>query len=114
MIPSRGNGRTVVQFRPGWLATVQSDVQRVFSGTFLKQIKNDALVLDLRALPELSEKETAVIDKLVSKLAQRSRVHILAGRHFGALVTFSDLENRADLFLTREELELFLSESSYV
>ncbi|MEQ9367110.1 MAG: response regulator [Leptospirales bacterium] len=114
--PSRSQGRTTLIFRPGWLATIQDDVRSVLTATFLKQIQNDVLIFDLRALPDLSEDEVSVIDKLVLKIsdaigapAEDRRILLLAGRHFGALVTFGDLETKAELFLTREELDVFIN-----
>lgn len=118
LVPTRSQGRTTLIFRPGWLATVQEDVRSVLTAKFLKQIQNDVLIFDLRALPEMSGDEVAVIDKLVLKVShalgadpEERRVLLLAGRHFGALVTHGDLEMKAELFLTREELDVFIQET---
>lgn len=118
LVPARSHGRTTLIFRPGWLTTIQEDIRTVLTTTFLKQIQNDVLIFDLRALSDMSGDEVSVIDKLVQKISSavgvadgERRILLLAGRHFGALVTFGDLENKAELFLTREELEIYVNEA---
>ncbi len=118
IVPARNHGRTTLLFQPGWLATIQEDLRTVLTATFLKQIQKDVLVFDLRPLPDLNGDEVAVIDKLVRKISdavgadpEERRILLLAGRHFGALVTHGDLETKAELFLTREELDIFIEET---
>lgn len=123
LVVAKGTDRTTLVFRPGWRATVQADVRNVLTSAFLKRIQNDHVIFDLRAPTEMVAPEVTLLEALVGKLSKAlgpspgtgspdRRILILAGRHFGALVTFGDLENKSELFLTREELEAYISETS--
>jgi len=103
-------GRTLITLREGWRDAVLKNAKTLFPPALLNRIKHDQVIFDLRNLSILQPAEAPIVARLASLFA--GRVSILAGRHFGALVANSDLEENARLFLSPEELDAFFESAA--
>lgn len=85
-----------------------SDVKTVFNNFFMKQVHGKVCVFDIRNVNDMNSRETEDFVKIVS-LFSESVVKIVAGRHYGTIVSSTDLEDRAELFLSFGDLELAMN-----
>lgn len=83
----------------------QNEAKTVFNAFFLKQVNGKICAFDLRGLEELTE---TGIKELVSVLSmfKGSIIKIVAGKHYGEIVSMTDIEAFAELFLSYGDLEL--------
>lgn len=85
----------------------QNDVKTVFNAFFLKQNHGRVCVFDLRGLDEMTQAGMNELSVILS-LFQSSKIKIVAGRHYGEIVSMTDIEENAELFLSYGDLELTL------
>lgn len=102
--------RTLITLREGWREAVLKNARSLFPAALLNRIKHGPVVLDLRSLSSLQPAGAPLVAKIAGLFA--GRVSVLAGRHFGVLVAHSDLEERANLFLSPEELDAFFENAA--
>jgi len=86
----------------------QNDVKTVFNSFFMKQIHGKTTIFDMRNVSEMKEPDIEEFGKIVEMFAD-STVKIVAGRHYGTIVTATDLEEKAELFLSFGDLELAMN-----
>ncbi len=86
----------------------QNDVKTVFNSFFMKQIHGKITIFDMRNVSEMKEPDIEEFEKIVAMFAD-STVKIVAGRHYGTIVTATDLEEKAELFLSFGDLELAMN-----
>jgi twitching motility two-component system response regulator PilH len=82
------------------------DAKGIFNEAFLKIIKNDIIVLDLRGLVEFQKDDVVVIEKLITILGN-CKVNMVAGKYYGSLVQYTDVEDSVNLFITYGDFEIF-------
>lgn len=88
----------------------QSDARTVFNPFLLKQMAGKTCIFDMRSVTELSDEDLGRLADMV-KLFSISKLKIVAGRHYGAIVAKTELEEQAELFLSFGDLELALNTS---
>lgn len=104
----RAGGRTTLLFRRPISATAMAEEMKdIFSKTFVNMIQKDQVVLDLRALLELGADDIVNLGTLLEMLSD-VKVAIVAGRHYGALVAGSDLDDEIPLCISHGDLEVYL------
>jgi len=83
----------------------QADAKKVFNSFFLKQVHGRICVFDLRGIEELTQ---AGINELLLLLAlfAGAKVKIVTGKHYGEIVSMTNIEEKAELFLSFGDLEL--------
>ncbi|MCE9600130.1 MAG: response regulator [Spirochaetia bacterium] len=100
----RRTGRTDIAILSGLKDFAFAEARTVFNSFFLKVIKDDLVVLDLRAIPNIAETEIKLVEQMITVLGG-ARVHLLAGRHFGLVISETDLATQMPVFFTQEEME---------
>lgn len=86
----------------------QSDAKTVFNNFFLKQVHSKTCIFDMRNVSEMTGADIEEFGKIIA-LFTDSTVKIVAGRHYGTIVTATDLEEKAELFLSFGDLELAMN-----
>ena len=86
----------------------QNDVKKVFNAFFLKQVHGKVCVFDLHNVEEMNEAAMNELMVIISLFAG-STVKIVAGRHYGEIVSMTDIEEKAELFLSFGDLELAMN-----
>ncbi len=100
---SRGSGRTLITFQAPADLGLYHKATLEFSPDFIEQVRNDHVIMDLRALPEFNHEGVKVFLK-IRELFKDIDPLIVAGRNYGHLLGESmvlDLK----LFLSGEELK---------
>lgn len=80
----------------------------VFNPFFLKMIKHDLVILDIRQVPSLNEAELRMVEQFVTVLGGAG-VLVLAGKHLGMIVAQTELGTKNKVFFTVDELEAHVS-----
>lgn len=86
----------------------QSDEKTVFNSFFMKQVHGKICIFDMRNVNEMKDQDVDGFVKIVEMFTE-STVKIVAGRHYGAIVAATDLEEKAELFLSFGDLELSMN-----
>ncbi|MCB1143878.1 MAG: response regulator [Leptospiraceae bacterium] len=111
IVVSKLETHTMITFHSGLKKHVIPEIKNVFKKDFLESILNTETCLDLRSLPELTEEEVAMLEKIVLIFGNK-KISILAGRNLGPILTHADeLEEKVNLFMSPEEFEEFLKNS---
>lgn len=83
----------------------QNDARKVFNAFFLKQIHGRVCVFDLRSIEEITPAGMSELMVILSLFAG-SKIKIVAGKHYGEIVAMTNIEEKAELFLSFGDLEL--------
>lgn len=100
-------GRTTIKFYSGVSKYVAPEIRRVFTREFFESTLEDVIILDIRAIPHLNEEDLKILEKILLLFGDK-RINILTGKHLGVLLAETDFENKANLFMSNEEIEEFL------
>lgn len=82
-----------------------SDARTIFNPFFIKQVAGKVCVFDLRSLDELSAAGMKELESFIGLLGS-SKIKIVTGKHYGEIVSMTDIEDKAELFLSFGDLEL--------
>lgn len=104
----RQHGRTDIILLSGLKDYAVPEARTVLNPFFLKLIKDDTVILDIRAIPNIPETDVRLLEEMIASISS-PRIHLLAGRHLGLLVSETDLAMTLPLFFSVEELEKHLS-----
>jgi len=104
----RDPGLTIISF----LSTLTDkslleDAKKMFNPAFFRNIQHDRCVFDLRVMPEVTEKDLLILERLL-EFFKAHETYIVAGRHMGALLAKSDLQEKTEVFISHGDLMLFL------
>ncbi len=83
----------------------QNDVKTVFNSFFMKQVHDKVCIFDIRSVEEMQDRDIEELVRIVN-LFPESRKKIITGRHYGAIVASTDLDQKAELFLSFGDFEL--------
>ncbi len=83
----------------------QRDVKTVFNNFFMKQIHGKICIFDIRNVGEMQKQDIEEFVNIVNMFSGTTK-KIVAGRHYGAIVASTNLEEIAELFLSFGDLEL--------
>ena len=86
----------------------QNDVKTVFNSFFMKQIHGKISIFDIRNVNEMKDEDIEEFVKIINMFSETKK-KIVAGRHYGAIVASTNLEEQADLFLSFGDLELAMN-----
>jgi len=107
IIITRQTSKTILKFR--WKldsSNVIDEAKKILKKSFLDIIKGDAIILDLRYIPEFQDSNISVINELLEILTGME-TYIVAGRHFGKISLSGNFADN-QLFITYEDLEKYL------
>lgn len=106
---SRGTGTTLISFKTGIKdREVLAEARKVFNAVFLKLVRNDNIVFDLRSLGAVDAEDATVLS-VIAGLFTEKEVNIVAGRHYGTLVSLVDFDERVRLHISFGDLEVYLN-----
>lgn len=100
-------GRTTIQFYSGISKYVAHEIRHVFTRDFLASIANDIVTIDIRFIPSLDIEDLNILEKILLLFGDK-KINILTGRHLGIILSETELGEKANLFMSKEELEEFL------
>jgi CheY-like chemotaxis protein len=105
----RDRGLAIVEFRSK-LADKKliQELRSIFTPTFIKQTSRDIKVLDIRGVPEVEENDLSILNTIIS-IISASNLHVIAGTHYGTIVSSSDLEENIHLYITFGDFELWFN-----
>lgn len=87
---------------------VQNDVKTVFNQFFMKQVHGKPVIFDIKGMNDFNGDDVKELVKILSMFAD-SKIMIVTGKHYGTIVSSSDLEDSVELFLSYGDLELALN-----
>lgn len=102
---SRSHRRTAFEFPGGINAGAVADFTALLQGPLGAQSRQDFYIFDLRAQPELTREQATALANM-ARIADSSRVYVLAGRNFARLLEADMAEER--LFLSESDLEDYM------
>ena len=106
---SRKGDMSVIMMRGGITEKgFQNDVKTVFNNFFMKQISGKICIFDIRNVTEMENQDVEEFVK-ITLMFSGSKIKIVAGRHYGVIVGGTDLEEKAELFLSFGDLELAMN-----
>lgn len=82
------------------------EAKTVFNPFFFKQIMNRDCILDLRAVMDFEPTDVKILEILL-KLFVNREVLVVAGRHFGAIVSGVNLDDSVQVFISFGDMELY-------
>ena len=83
----------------------QNDLKTVFNTFFMKQVHGRTCIFDIKAMNDFSDDDVSELESLLS-LFRDSKIKIVTGKHYGTIVSSSNLDEKAELFLSFGDLEL--------
>jgi len=104
----RQKGRTDIALLSGLKDYAVPEARTVLNPFFLRLIKSDIVILDIRAIPNIPETEVRLLEDMIATIGS-TRMHLLAGRHLGLILAETDLAVDTPVFFSAEELEKHLS-----
>lgn len=104
----RAQGQTRISLVSNLREHAFAELRVVLNAFFLRLIKNDQIVLDIRLVPEMPPGDARLVEQIVTVLGG-SKVIILAGKHLGLLVSGTELASTNTVFLSEEELDAHMS-----
>lgn len=103
----RAQGQTRISLLSNLREHSFAELRVVLNAFFLRLIKNDQIILDIRLVPEMPPGDARLVEQIVTVLGG-SKVILLAGKHLGLLVSGTELATTNTVFLSEEELEAHL------
>ena len=86
-----------------------ADAKKLIHSSFLKMIKNDIKLIDLRGLNEFKSSDINILIGIIS-LFGSEEIHLVAGKHYGELVSSSNIEERVRLYISFGDFEVFINQ----
>ncbi|HPB82371.1 MAG TPA: response regulator [Spirochaetota bacterium] len=109
IVVTRNGGVTFITPRMSLSSkTFLEEARQVFNSSFLRMVAKDRVVVDLRALPEFSENDIKPLEAIIALLAPM-KLNVIAGKHYGDVITLTDIDDRHNLFITEGDFEVFLA-----
>lgn len=86
----------------------QNDVKTIFNNFFMKQVYGKTCIFDIRNVSEMENQDIEEFVRIINMFSD-SKKKIVAGRHYGAIVATTNLEELTELFLSFGDLELAMN-----
>ena len=87
------------------------ELKTLLSPAFLKSIASDFVSIDLRNVPDISPEEAAILEKLLGLFGQK-RISLIAGKHMGVLIASTNIQDKAEIFMSLAEFETYVEKQS--
>lgn len=105
----RRDGRAIVTlFDNLTVPDVRQALTQTLTPEFFQGLGLDPLVIDLRPIPGMSSVEVPVLKQALAGAGGAERVHVVAGRNFGELLSGADSGLEFTLYLSFGDMELNL------
>lgn len=103
----RAQGQTRITVLSALREYALGELKVVLNAFFLKLIRNDLVILDIRHIPEIPPGDARLVEQIVTVLGAE-KVILVAGKHLGLLVSGTELASTNKVFLSEEELNAHL------
>lgn len=100
----RSYGMTKLQFLGDLRTQCLADIKHILTPTFLKNSQKDQIVLDLSLMPELPEKDLAILEHLVSIFLPR-KISILAAGNMQTISRSHSIMKHSHLYFDTEQFD---------
>lgn len=107
LIVERKSGVTRVQFINLHVANINDQVKKAFSPTLMRLAARDTFILDIRNLDTFETLESKILMRIIEALKEYTKF-LVAGKHYGAVVSETDLEDHIKTFITAGDLDQFI------
>jgi two-component system, chemotaxis family, chemotaxis protein CheY len=88
------------------------EVQKIFTRSYISLLAGNLVIFDLRMIQELEKSDIGFIAEVMFMLKESS-IAIVAGKHYGFLVSEANLEESIELFISHGDLEEFYKETEF-
>ena len=82
----------------------KDSVRRMFNSFFIKNTYGKICIFDIREIKDFSEDDVREFVKILS-MFHEAEVKVITGKHYGEIVSNSDLDDRVQLFLSFGDLD---------
>ncbi len=86
----------------------QNDLKTLCNSFFMKQIYGKICVFDIKAMDDFNDDEDVKEFVRIISIFSHSNIKVVTGKHYGTIVSSSDLDEIVELFLSFGDLELSL------
>ena len=107
----RKNSKSIFSFNSHITKHVLPELKTLLSPAFLKSIASDFVSIDLRNVPDISPEEAAILEKLLGLFGQK-RISLIAGKHMGVLIASTNIQDKAEIFMSLAEFETYVEKQS--
>lgn len=96
----------LISLKSGIKHYVLPEIKTVFTVNFFSAITNQECCIDIREIPEMTEEEILLFQKIVHLFGAK-KVSVVAGKQFGKLIA-TDLNDKVKLFMSMEDYVSYL------
>jgi response regulator RpfG family c-di-GMP phosphodiesterase len=107
----RKNRKSIFSFNSHITKHVLPELKTLLSPAFLKSIASDFVSIDLRNVPDIPPEEAAILEKLLGLFGQK-RISLIAGKHMGVLIASTNIQDKAEIFMSLAEFETYVEKQS--
>jgi len=102
---SRKGETVIITMRGGARESSFRDaVNSMFSGFFLKNLYGKICIFDIREMKDFSDEDVSEFMRILS-LFSGAKIKIVTGRHYGEIVSSTDIDEKIELFLSLGDLD---------
>ena len=83
------------------------ELKNLLTPPFLKSIQSDFIAIDLRNIPDLPLEEAMILEKLLA-LFGANRTSLVAGKHMGVLISSTNIQDKAEIFMSMAEFDTYV------
>ncbi len=103
----RKNRRSIFSFNSHITKHVLPELKTLLTPPFLKSIASDFVCIDLRNVPDIPIEEATILEKLLGLFGQK-RISLVAGKHMGILIASTNIQDKAEIFMSMAEFETYV------
>ena len=107
----RKNRKSIFSFNSHITKHVLPELKTLLTLPFLKSIASDFISIDLRNVPDIPPEEAAILEKLLGLFGQK-RISLIAGKHMGVLIASTNIQEKAEIFMSMAEFETYVEKQS--
>jgi len=107
----RKNKKSIFSFNSHIAKHVLPELKTLLSPQFLKSLTTDYVAIDLRNVPDLPAEEAAILEKLLALFGQK-RISLIAGKHMGVLIASTNIQEKAEIFMSMADFDTYVDKQS--
>ncbi len=109
IVVTRNHGQCIITFRGSLeFKNIMEKFEKIFSTSFMGITKRDNLILDFRAVQNITSEEFKTISNIVTLIPDK-KLYIIAGRYYGPIMLNVDFEDHIEVFISYGDLEIYLN-----
>ncbi len=102
---SRKGEMVIITMRGGAReSSFQESVNSMFTGFFMKNLYGKICIFDIREMKDFNDEEVSELMRILS-LFSGAKIKIVTGRHYGEIVSSTDIDEKVELFLSLGDLD---------